>query len=62
MLLNYVKIALRNLQKNKLFSVINISGMAVSLASSFLIALFVRDELKFDGQPGTYSKKRVDSR
>ena len=48
MLLNYIKIALRNLQKNKLFSVINISSMAISLASFFLITLFVWDELKFD--------------
>ncbi|HMG91891.1 MAG TPA: ABC transporter permease [Chryseolinea sp.] len=48
MLLNYIKIALRNLQKNKLFSVINVSSMAISLASSFLITLFVWDELKFD--------------
>ena len=48
MLLNYIKVALRNLQKNKLFSVINVSSMAISLASSFLITLFVWDELKFD--------------
>jgi putative ABC transport system permease protein len=48
MLLNYFKIALRNLQKSKLFSVINISSMAISLASSFLITLFVWDELQFD--------------
>lgn len=48
MLLNYIQIALRNLQKNKLFSVINISSMAISLTSFFLIILFVWDELKFD--------------
>jgi putative ABC transport system permease protein len=48
MLLNYIKIALRNLQKNKLFSGINISSMAISLASVFLIALFVWDELEYD--------------
>jgi len=48
MLLNYIKIAFRNLQKNKLFSVINISSMAISLASCFLISLFVWDELRFD--------------
>ena len=48
MLLNYIKIAFRNLQKYKLFSVINISSMAISLGSSFLISLFVWDELKFD--------------
>src|SRR3954467_10937018 len=48
MLLNYCKIALRNLTKNKLFSVINISGMAISLASCLLIALFAWDELQYD--------------
>src|SRR5258708_13572450 len=48
MLTNYVKIALRNLGKNKLFSLINIIGMAISLASCFLIALFVVDEWRYD--------------
>ena len=48
MLINYFKIALRNLMKNKLFSFINISGMAIGLASCLLIALFVWDELLFD--------------
>lgn len=48
MLSNYVKIAFRNLMKNKLFSIINISGMAISLASCFLIALFVWDEWQYD--------------
>ena len=48
MLINYFKIALRNLMKNKLFSFINISGMAIGLASCLLIGLFVLDELLFD--------------
>ncbi len=48
MLLNYIKIAFRNLVKNKLFSFINMAGMAISLASCFLIALFVWDELQYD--------------
>jgi len=48
MLLNYFKIAFRNLTKNKLFSLINVFGMAISLASCLLIGLFVCDELKFD--------------
>jgi len=48
MLLNYLKIALRNIQKNKLFSFINIIGMALSLSIVFIIALFVHDELLFD--------------
>src|SRR6267142_5390101 len=48
MLTNYFKIAIRNLIKNKLFSFINIGGMAIGLASCILIALFVWDELLFD--------------
>jgi putative ABC transport system permease protein len=48
MLVNYFKIAIRNLQKNMLFSFINILGMSISLASVFIIALFVNDELMFD--------------
>src|SRR5687768_14307265 len=48
MLKNYLKIGLRNLLKNKLFTIINISGMAISIASFLIIALFVYDEMKFD--------------
>ncbi|HEY0740762.1 MAG TPA: ABC transporter permease [Chryseosolibacter sp.] len=48
MLANYLKIAFRNLMKNKLFSVINILGMSISLTSVFIIALFVFDEMKYD--------------
>lgn len=45
---NYIKIALRNLLKNKLFTVINLSGMAISFGCFLVIALFVYDELQFD--------------
>lgn len=48
MLRNYLTIGLRNLLKNKLFSVINISGMAISVACFFIIGLFVVDELAYD--------------
>ncbi len=48
MLFSYITIAARNLAKNKLFSLINISGMAISIASVLLIALFVHDESRFD--------------
>ncbi len=48
MLKNYLKIGIRNLLKNKLFSSINIVGMAISIATFLIIALFVADELKFD--------------
>jgi putative ABC transport system permease protein len=48
MLRNYLKIGFRNLVKNRLFTAINISGMAISIASFLIIALFVYDEYQFD--------------
>lgn len=48
MIRNYIKVALRNLWKNKGYSAINIIGLAVGLASCLLIFLYVWDELRFD--------------
>jgi putative ABC transport system permease protein len=48
MLKNYLKIGLRNLGKNKLFSFINIIGMAISIASFLIITLFILDEWRYD--------------
>ncbi|HQW83357.1 MAG TPA: ABC transporter permease [Ferruginibacter sp.] len=48
MLKNYFKIAFRNLWKNKGYSVINIFGLAIGLASCLLITLYVTDELSYD--------------
>ncbi len=48
MLKNYLKIAWRNLWKNKSFSVINISGLALGLTCSILIFLWVKDEYSVD--------------
>ncbi|GAA3926053.1 FtsX-like permease family protein [Chitinophaga oryziterrae] len=45
---NYFKIAVRNLWNNKVFSAINILGLAIGLAICLLIALFVTDELGYD--------------
>ncbi|WP_153796030.1 ABC transporter permease [Foetidibacter luteolus] len=45
---NYIKIAWRNLRKNKTFSIINIAGLAIGLSCFLLIALYVMDELSFD--------------
>lgn len=45
---NYIKTASRNLQRGKMFSAINIFGLAVGLAVCTLIALFVTDELNYD--------------
>lgn len=48
MLTNYLKIAWRNLMKNKIFSFINIFGLTIGLTSFLLIALYIFDELTFD--------------
>ncbi len=45
---NYLKLAFRNLSRQKAFSFINISGLAIGLASSLTILLWVRDELDYD--------------
>jgi len=45
---NYLKSGWRNLIKHKLFSLINIMGLAIGLASVILITLYVRDELSYD--------------
>lgn len=46
---NYLVTAWRNILRHKLFSTINILGLAIGLAAVMLITLFVRDELSFDG-------------
>jgi putative ABC transport system permease protein len=48
MLSNYLKVALRNLWKNKTFSAINIFGLAIGITTCFLISLYVMDELSYD--------------
>ncbi|HUP11456.1 MAG TPA: ABC transporter permease, partial [Niastella sp.] len=45
---NYFKIAFRNLLRNKAFSAINISGLAIGMASTILILLWVQNELSYD--------------
>jgi len=48
MLQNYFKIAFRNLLRNKVSSFINISGLAMGLATAVLILLWVQNEWSFD--------------
>jgi putative ABC transport system permease protein len=48
MVRNYFKTALRNLWRNKIFSLINISGLSVGLACCMLIFLFTKDEVSYD--------------
>jgi putative ABC transport system permease protein len=44
----YLKIAIRNLLRNKLYSLINIAGLAVGITAFLLIFLFVKYERSFD--------------
>lgn len=48
MLKNYVKVAVRHLQKQKGYAFINISGLAIGLTCFILISLFVQFELSYD--------------
>ena len=48
MLINYIKIAFRNLKKNRGYTLINILGLAVGIASCIIILLFVWNELGYD--------------
>jgi putative ABC transport system permease protein len=48
MIKNYFKIAYRNILRNKGFSIINISGLAIGMASAMLILLWIGDELSYD--------------
>ena len=45
---NYLLITLRNFRRQKLFSLLNIFGLALGLASAILIFLYVSDELRYD--------------
>ena len=48
MIRNYIKIALRNIWKNKLFSAINVISLAIGLSASFVIGLMVYYDFTFD--------------
>jgi len=48
MLQNYIKIAFRNLARNKAYSAINIIGLSIGLAAAMLIMLYTKDEMSYD--------------
>ncbi len=48
MIKNYIITAIRNLKKHTAYSLINIVGLAIGMACTILILLWVQDELKFD--------------
>ena len=48
MLKNYLKVAWRNLKKNKIFSFINVFGLSIGLTCCMLVALYLYNELSYD--------------
>lgn len=48
MLKNYFKIAIRNLLRHRIYSLINVLGLALGIACTILIFLWVQDELSYD--------------
>jgi len=56
MIRNYLKIAWRNLIKNKASSFINVGGLAVGMAVAMLIGLWIWDELSFDKYHQNYDR------
>ncbi len=53
MISNYYKVSVRNILRNKTFSLLNISGLSVGIASCILILIYVNNELSYD----TYNSK-----
>ena len=47
---NYFKIAFRNLSRQKLYSFLNITGLAIGMAATIIIVLYVKGELSYDKQ------------
>src|SRR5215467_12030385 len=48
MIRNYLKTAVRNLAKNKIFSLINVSGLSIGISSALVIYLIVSYDFSFD--------------
>ncbi|HYK45189.1 MAG TPA: ABC transporter permease, partial [Parafilimonas sp.] len=45
---NYFKTALRNFQKNKILSLINLGGLSIGIAAVLLIGMYINDETSYD--------------
>ncbi|GAB3995540.1 ABC transporter permease [Spirosoma daeguense] len=56
MLRNYLKIAIRNLTRQKAYSIINIGGLAVGMAVAILIGLWIYDEVAFNKYHKNYDR------
>lgn len=56
MLFHYLRIALRNLGKDRAYTLINVFGLAVGLAAFILIILYVKDEKSYDRHHGKHPR------
>ncbi|WP_128545974.1 permease prefix domain 2-containing transporter [Larkinella soli] len=56
MIRNYIKIAIRNLTKNRAYSVINIAGLAAGMGVALLIGLWVWDEISYSTNHEHYDR------
>lgn len=54
MISNYYKVSMRNILRNKTFSLLNISGLSVGIASCILILIYVNNELSYDRYNSNY--------
>lgn len=48
MIKNYIKIAIRNIRRNKVYSTISVFGLAIGITGATLLYLYVNDELSYD--------------
>ena len=48
MIFNYLKISIRNLFRQRFYSLINIFGLALGISCTMLIGIYILDELSFD--------------
>ncbi|WP_134089205.1 FtsX-like permease family protein [Olivibacter sp. XZL3] len=56
MILNYFKAAWRNMLSNRLYSLVNICGLSIGLATAVLLLLWVQDEKSYDQQHKDYER------
>ncbi|WP_034057610.1 ABC transporter permease [Lacinutrix jangbogonensis] len=53
---NYIKVAFRSLNKNRVYAVINILGLALGLAVTILVFLFIKDETSYEKHWSGYER------
>src|SRR5687767_13879886 len=62
MIRNYLKIGLRGLARTKVYTLINITGLAIGLGCFALIGIYVREEISYDKfYPGSESIYRINT-